>query len=197
MKNKYPLLLLFSVVVLFSILGSFSEGFDDMAVPSCTTGECDDDDYMLKSQIVPPVCPACPPFIGSSTDTLTSTVTEETEKEKELTQKDSNYSYKQTTETQDQLSGNALNGNALNGNSLNGNSMNGLSGTNSLNNLFNTKLAHNETNIDEYKKEIDNLKEQLKELKTFDGVCPPCPACERCPEHHLIARKYLIIGQLL
>jgi len=65
MKNKYILLLLFAVVVLFSLLGSFSEGFDDMPVPLCKDKECSGDDYILKSQVVPPVCPACPGFLGT------------------------------------------------------------------------------------------------------------------------------------
>jgi len=98
MKNKYILLLLFAVVVLFSLLGSFSEGFDDMPVPLCKDKECSGDDYILKSQVVPPVCPACPGFLGtddsdekgspiddtSTKDNIVSEKVIEKEKEKQI-----------------------------------------------------------------------------------------------------------------
>jgi len=179
MKNKYPLLLLFSVVILFSILGSFTEGFEDMPIPPCPAGECDDDDYILKSQIVPPVCPACPPFIGA--DTTDTTKTAETvvkkEDEKESKNKESNYTFKQTMETESPET-------AL---STGGVTDSGL--TNSIKGLFDSKLSPNETNISDYKKEIETLKEELSKLKSTDGNCPPCPACERCPEPSFDCKK--------
>ena len=192
MKHKYPLLLLFSVVILFSLLGSFTnnEGFEDMPIPTCPAKECSNDDYILKSQIVPPVCPACPPYIASNSDdknenlidskdnnTVDNTVDNGSiinkNKESQTNQKNMNYSFKQTIETKD--------------NSNKENS--GLEGTNPLNRLFNNKLSTNETNISEYKNEIEKLKEQLKQLKTLDGNCPPCPACERCPEPSFDCKK--------
>lgn len=183
MKNKYPLLLLFSVVILFSILGSFTEGFEDMPIPACPAGQCDDDDYILKSQIVPPVCPACPPFIGAdntdkdtidTTDTKTSETVVKKDDEKESKNKESNYTFKQTMETEDK----APETGGTNG---------GL--TNSIKGLFDSKLSPNETNISEYKKEIETLKEQLSKLKSSNGSCQPCPACERCPEPSFDCKK--------
>ena len=185
MKNKYPLLLLFSVVILFSILGSFTEGFEDMPIPTCPASECNDDDYILKSQIVPPVCPACPPFIGADTtdkDTTDTTKTAETvvkkEDEKENKKKESNYTFKQTMETESPESA-LKNGGVTNSDGL----------TNSIKGLFDSKLSPNETNISEYKKEIETLKEQLSKLKSTDGNCQPCPACERCPEPSFDCKK--------
>lgn len=187
MKNKYILLLLFLIVILFSLLGSFGEGFEDMPVPSCDTKDCkSDDDYILKSQIVPPVCPACPPFIGKegeSTDEKISTseTTIEEEKEKEKSNKESNYNFKQTIEEK-QLPANQ------------NERQNGSQGQNPLKELgssvggmFDSKL--NQNDISEYKNEIEKLKDQLKELKSTNGACPPCPACERCPEPSFDCKK--------
>jgi hypothetical protein len=176
MKNKYPLLLLFSVVVLFSILGSFTEGFDEMPIPSCKIGECDDDDYILKSQIVPPVCPACPPYIGYNKDEIKKSDTLiEKKDEKENKNKESNYTFKQTMETEEP-------------NKLIDKPGALISGSNPLDGIFKSNTS-NQTDITEYKIEIEKLKEQLKELKKFDGNCPPCPACERCPEPSFDCKK--------
>ena len=176
MKNKYTLFLLFSVVVLFSILGSFSEGFEDMPIPTCQTGDCDDDDYMLKSQIVPPVCPACPPFIGANDKdkTKTSETVIEKDEESKSKNKESNYTFKQTMESEDKAASVEPETNGL---------------TNSIKGLFDNKLTPNETNISEYKSQIETLKEELKKLKSTDGNCPPCPACERCPEPSFDCKK--------
>jgi hypothetical protein len=188
--NKYPLLLLFSVVILFSILGSFHEGFDDMAVPSCKTGECDDDDYILKSQIVPPVCPACPDFIGPSEKTK-----DKSKKVEKTTSKDNklNYTFKQTTETD--TTPQATNSNILD-NLFNTGTSSGTTGTSLGTNTGNVAgtennfgNSFNQASISEYNDEIKRLKQQLSELKTFDGVCPPCPACERCPEPSFDCKK--------
>lgn len=181
MKNKYILLLLFLIVILFSLLGSFGEGFEDLPVPSCDTKDCkSDDDYILKSQIVPPVCPACPPFIGKegeSTDEkiTTSETTIEEENEKEKSNKESNYNFKQTIEEKQPTKENERQ------NSLNEMTKE-LGGG-----MFDSKL--NQNDISEYKNEIEKLKDQLKELKSTNGACPPCPACERCPEPSFDCKK--------
>ena len=152
-----------------------------MPIPTCPAGECSDDDYILKSQIVPPVCPACPPFIGAdTTDTTDTTKTAETvlkkDDEKESKNKESNYTFKQTIEEKAPKTEDGVT-----------NSTDGL--TNSIKGLFDSKLSPNETNISEYKKEIEILKEQLSKLKSTDGNCPPCPACERCPEPSFDCKK--------
>ena len=181
MKNKYILLLLFVVVVLFSLLGSFSEGFDDMPVPLCKDKECSGDDYILKSQIVPPVCPACPGFLGTddsdekgspiddtpTKDNIVSEKVIEKEQEKTNKNKESRFNFKQTIEET----------------------------KNSLPNMFEKDIndnnkgifgsGMNQKDIDEYDNEIS----KLKELKGNNGNCPPCPACERCPEPSFDCKK--------
>ena len=181
MKNKYILLLLFVVVVLFSLLGSFSEGFDDMPVPLCKDKECSGDDYILKSQIVPPVCPACPGFLGTddsdekgspiddtpTKDNIVSEKVIEKEQEKTNKNKESRFNFKQTIEET----------------------------KNSLPNMFEKDIndnnkgifgsGMNQKDINEYDNEIS----KLKELKGNNGNCPPCPACERCPEPSFDCKK--------
>ena len=181
MKNKYILLLLFVVVFLFSLLGSFSEGFDDMPVPLCKDKECSGDDYILKSQVVPPVCPACPGFLGTDdsdekgspiddTHTKDNIVLEkviEKEQEKTNKNKESRFNFKQTIEET----------------------------KNSIPNMFEKDIndnnkgifgsGMNQKDINEYDNEIS----KLKELKGNNGNCPPCPACERCPEPSFDCKK--------
>ena len=68
MNNLYPQLLLLGVLIVFCLIGSMKysrlEGYtqEELPIPQCDSGACHDDDYILKSQIVPPVCPACPGF---------------------------------------------------------------------------------------------------------------------------------------
>jgi hypothetical protein len=66
-KVKVIIIILIAVTIIFAILGSFNlysfkEGLDD--VPKCSNSLSDDEedgDYeVLKSQIIPPVCPTCP-----------------------------------------------------------------------------------------------------------------------------------------
>jgi len=184
MKNKYILLLLFAVVVLFSLLGSFSEGFDDMPVPLCKDKECSGDDYILKSQVVPPVCPACPGFLGtddsdekgspiddtSTKDNIVSEKVIEKEKEKTNKNKESKFNFKQTIEETKNSIPNMFE-----------KENDGVKG------IFESRM--NQKDINEYDSEISKLKERLKELKGNNGNCPPCPACERCPEPSFDCKK--------
>lgn len=181
MKNKYILLLLFVVVILFSLLGSFSEGFDDMPVPLCKDKECSGDDYILKSQVVPPVCPACPGFLGTddsdekgspiddtpTKDNIVSEKVIENEKEKTNKNKESRFNFKQTIEETKNSIPNMFE------KDINDNNKG----------IFGSRM--NQKDINEYDKEIS----KLKELKGNNGNCPPCPACERCPEPSFDCKK--------
>jgi len=181
MKNKYILLLLFVVVILFSLLGSFSEGFDDMPVPLCKDKECSGDDYILKSQVVPPVCPACPGFLGTddsdekgspiddtpTKDNIVSEKVIEKEKEKTNKNKESRFNFKQTIEETKNSIPNMFE------KDINDNNKG----------IFGSRM--NQKDINEYDNEIS----KLKELKGNNGNCPPCPACERCPEPSFDCKK--------
>jgi hypothetical protein len=67
-KVKVLIIILIAVTIIFAILGTFNlytfkEGIDD--VPTCNNSLSGDEDetsdaYILKTQIIPPVCPTCP-----------------------------------------------------------------------------------------------------------------------------------------
>lgn len=232
MKHKYSFLVLFIVVVVFSILGSLTyepfsnlldisrtdlSGDSTLAVPSCSaTGSgssgssgninISSEDYILKTQIVPPVCPSCPPYIGHSHDSnlaeldastnLTSTEPTpavEKQKQQEKSNAEAKFSFKQTSETKvasrdppNPLSGLfGSGGSGSSGGTRDG--AGGMFGTGS--NALGGFNRESGADISEYKAEIEKLKEQLRELKTYDGKPPPCPACERCPEPSFDCKK--------
>jgi hypothetical protein len=188
MNNLYPQLLLLSVLIVFCLIGSIKfsniEPYtqEELPIPQCLSGSCDDDDYILKSQIVPPVCPACPGFFNSKEDSK-NIMKEETEKvdieeeTKEENKKEStNYSFKEETTTKEN----------------NPNKNNFDLGLNDLGLLSSkTKLLNNDnqTNISDEKNEIEQLKKKLEEMKKYEGNCQPCPACERCPEPSFDCKK--------
>ena len=175
----------------------------------------DDNNYILKSEIVPPVCPACPPFIGNgglTGDGLTGdgttgapydgTIMSKNE-ESQSNQKNMNYSFEQTIETKNNDSNNGFNF----PNFFNSNDENDETDSNNLNNQNNSNNSNNQNDsndlqpnsgglfnsfgneIDDYKNEIEELKEKLEQLKMSSGSCPPCPACERCPEPSFDCKK--------
>ena len=180
----------------------------------------DDNNYILKSEIVPPVCPACPPFIGKGGLTgggltgggLTGdgttgvpydgTIMSKNE-ESQSNQKNMNYSFEQTIETKNNDSNNGFNF----PNFFNSNDENDETDSNNLNNQNNSNNSNNQNDsndlqpnsgglfnsfgneIDDYKNEIEELKEKLEQLKMSSGSCPPCPACERCPEPSFDCKK--------
>ena len=213
MKHKYTLILLFVVVISFSLLGSLfpAEGFEQLPVPQCKNevGEsksCDDDDYMLKSQIVPPVCPSCPPYLcDTNEETVSQTATPASQtatpaSQTESANKQSNYSFKQTTETKEPKESSGLlsmfnrsdkgsgqgSGQGFGQGSGQGFGQGSGQGSGILSGF---NKSNNQTDLSEYKQEIEKLKEQLKELKQYDGNAPPCPACERCPEPSFDCKK--------
>ena len=185
MNNLYPQLLLLGVLIVFCLIGSMKysrlEGYtqESLAVPQCNSGTCNDD-YILKSQIVPPVCPVCPGF-GHNKDKKEVEVEKETEVEKELKKEEKeetnqaeskNYSFKQEIIKKENPKENPNN-----------------FGLGLLNNQSKLLGNQQETNIDEEKNELEELKKKLEEMKKYEGNCPPCPACERCPEPSFDCKK--------
>jgi len=205
MKNKYILLLLFAVVVLFSLLGSFSEGFDDMPVPLCKDKECSGDDYILKSQVVPPVCPACPGFLGTDdSDEKGSPIDDTSTKDNIVSEKViEKGSPIDDTSTKDNIVSEKVIEKEKEKTNKNKESKFNFKQTieetkNSIPNMFEKEndgvkgifeSRMNQKDINEYDSEISKLKERLKELKGNNGNCPPCPACERCPEPSFDCKK--------
>ena len=187
MNNLYPQLLLLGVLIVFCLIGSMKysrlEGYTQelLAVPQCNSGTCNDDDYILKSQIVPPVCPVCPGFghkkeVEKEKETEVEKELKKEEKEETNQAESKNYSFKQEIIKKENPKENTKE----NPNNF---------GLGLLNNQSKLLGNQQETNIDEEKNELEELKKKLEEMKKYEGNCPPCPACERCPEPSFDCKK--------
>ena len=114
-------------------------------------------DYILKSQVVPPVCPACPSLVAAANGTNDDNNNSDDTNGDDTNGDDTNG---------DDTNGDDTNGNSTNGDSTNGNSTNGDT-TNGDDDDTCTNESCYQGNT--YKREV-NVK------------CPPCPPCARCPE---------------
>ena len=139
----------------------------------------DDDKYMLKTEMVPPVCPACPSVINNhmhdgeisgneyTPETIATNIEEtnitnvtnnETKIEQSQTQTSSNVT-QQVMPTQENAPA---------------------APTNSPTQANEQMTTQNDAEIEALKQEIIRLK-QLGSTSGKDE-CPPCPPCDRCPE---------------
>ncbi len=217
-KKKTGLaLLLFIVIVVFSVWSEYNitnhfrsmvgikEGYDEDVpscgynepVPTCSTSLIDDstvygygydDNYILKTEIVPPVCPACPslinghsheeevsgntPILGTGPISQSSVVSSNEEV--------NNTSTSNITNTQIYNTNNNGNGTPEEDNAS------------TMNQSENMTTKTNE----QYEKEIQDLKAELNKLKQSNGSngtdsCPPCPPCDRCPEPSFSCEKVI------
>ena len=221
-KKKTGLaLLFFIIIVIFSVWSEYNimrnlnqsikEGYEDSPpscgltenVPGCYATLVDDqtlygygydDNYILKTEIVPPVCPACPSLInghsheeevsgntpilgqgGNSTISQSSVVSENTNVQNSNTENISNTQIFNTTNQNT---------------NQNTNSNTNQNTNNKINENMTTKTNQ------KYEKEIESLKSELKKLKQAnnngkDGSCPPCPPCDRCPEPSFSCEKVI------
>ena len=220
-KKKTGLaLLLFIVIVVFSVWSEYNitnhlrsmagikEGYDEDVpscgynepVPTCSTSLIDDttvygygydDNYILKTEIVPPVCPACPslinghsheeevsgntPILGTGPISQSSVVSSNEEV--------NNTSTSNITNTQIYNTNNNGNGTP---------EEEQLDNASTMNQSENMTTKTNE----QYEKEIQDLKAELNKLKQSNGSngtdsCPPCPPCDRCPEPSFSCEKVI------
>jgi len=198
-----------------------------------------DDNYILKTQMVPPVCPSCPNIVDPHKH-------EENEKKK----KDDKLEQEQigNQQTGNQQTGNQqnineinstdinsteINSNEINSNEINSNEENISTESTNINtssdnsnrstttNVYNQgqgqQLQKNQKNSgdggvfsmfgssgssendNQYKKEIENLKGEIKKLKQSSkgcnlgggDECPPCPTPQRCPESAFSCQKII------
>ena len=176
-----------------------------------TTTNQDDENYILKTMIVPPVCPVCPSVInqhshdgevGSESNRLggseflntetnitnisninNSNRTERNEVT-ELLPEDSAL-YDENDELREE--NRRLRNEASNGRQNNENKQR------------DTMLQQYENTINELRGQISNLQQSSSSSNTSsrertvngDGTCPPCPACERCPEPAFSCEKVI------
>jgi hypothetical protein len=171
-----------------------------------------DDNYILKTQIVPPVCPSCPTSlidhqhgelneqydisgeIPNEFSNNNTSVTNINEIEQTSVSNNENTS---TTNNNQQMSNvyNVTNNTSYGENDNKSGQNNNVSGS-ILGGRNNSQ--NNGNTIQEYQNEINRLKGEISKLKQGrsgssdnNGECPPCPACERCPEPAFTCEKVI------
>ena len=215
--------ILLVVIVSFAILSSINasasqgvdiEGFDttkdvpkcaDENVPGCYAVDLDVDyaswdsdvldKYVLKTEIVPPVCPSCPSVINQHSHD--GDVTADNGKL-------AGSEYNETNITNINNEENVTSNNVENVSTDVMVSENVPSSTlNNQNNLLSGNVSGSTSNDDklkEYEKTINDLKGELSRLKQQGSsgsnserseLCPPCPAPARCPEPAFSCQKVI------
>lgn len=128
-----------------------------------------DSKYILKTQVVPPVCPACPSVINNHNhgDNLYDGLVGGGE------------SIVQTsTEVNQQAQVTNIENTTINN-----------AEKNSEPNKGNSSLGNNNILSDEILKRQKAFYDRDEASETISGQCPPCPACERCPEPAFTCEK--------
>jgi hypothetical protein len=225
MKYKMVFIMLLVVIFTFAVIGTHNmnilEGLENSTenvptcanenVPSCySTVQYEDyeqfdaskkmgnpDDYILKTQIVPPVCPACPSISntlnGSKVDSKTGNNDEPADTDdmnnetKMQEQQQAQMQEQQQAQMQEQQQAQIQN----QATSTNVNvTVPAMQQQQKMPNASMFPSQSDSGNVDALKQQIKQLKQQMNQ-KGGDrsGECPPCPACERCPEAAFTCEK--------
>lgn len=223
------------------LMSSYKEGNENMSdsqdsVPQCSGGDppgcyntvldydvyhydptsnsaMDDDNYILKTQIVPPVCPSCPtPFIDHAHGKEDSVQVSDATGNFNNNIDSNNSSMTNINDIEQTSISNNENTSTTNNNQQMSNVYNVTNNTSyerqngqqreSTNTPFGSLLGgggsrNNGNSIAQYENEIRMLKGEISKLKqqngnsSGNGECPPCPACERCPEPAFTCEKVI------
>jgi hypothetical protein len=168
----------------------------DQNVPECrdnVTADYDpysyDSNYILKTQIVSPVCPACPSVINNHDhgDNLYDGLVDETgnsivQTSTEINQESqvsnsSNEEYNRVTNVENTT--------------INNNSDSGKSNSNMNANRNEKTIGNNNISSDEILKRQKTFYDSASASENVSSQCPPCPACERCPEPAFACEKVI------
>lgn len=196
---KIVIILLIGVIILFAILGSFQllpevnllnkEGMSDVSddnAPPCYSSIQDDEwaiysededknNYILKTKIVPPKGTACPTEISSPASNYLDNITSSSNSNN-ITSSSNNITSSSNSDTSTTTNTN-ISTNMPTSSNITENGSNTSSNTSTFNTMPNT-LYNTNTNT--------NSSESKNEKS---GSCPPCPACERCPEPAFDCKK--------
>jgi hypothetical protein len=162
-----------------------------------------DDDFILKTQIVPPVCPACPSVInqhshdGSAKQGNSLSGSDISMNETNITnitnEENISNNYNETIDVSQEINKNVSDEDS----SKNDDKTKSQDNTNQLGAIMNDMSSFtvsgsspnqkDDSRLKEYEKQISELKGKLSALQqktntNGNGECPPCPACDRCPE---------------
>lgn len=197
--------------LLFVILGainySYQEGYMDSSgndVPTCSDSLYDDDEsnlydnWFLKTKMVPPICPTCPYYFPLNKDD-----DKKDDKKDEATKNDTEPTYDESVNQND----NSVNQKLINQNDNSvyqnvnqkqsaDNKWNNLFGNNSITfggNKTTTQPNYNTSQIGTLagsgSAPDNNSPVSTPASAGNKDSCPPCPACERCPEPAFECKK--------
>lgn len=198
-NNLIEMILLLVVIISFAWIGANKqvvvpynehviEGMDTKNgddVPGCNNtvySEYDpynyDNKYILKTQVVPPVCPSCPNVISSHghdglVDGSGASVTQESTEINETTEISNSSSVESTNITN------------IENTTINGEQKKETDSSDAAT-ILNNNIKSNEM-LKNQKATYDS--ESLSE--NVSDRCPPCPSCERCPEPAFTCEKVI------
>ena len=202
-QNKLIAVILLIIIVLFSFYSEYYaqkfrvENFDD--VPTCNSGDVptcsavvldhdpyeytanamNEEDYILKTQIVPPICPGYPSVINEQfqNDSGVQNVYDE----------DIDGNKYGSTSTTTSIVNNSIS-NVQNSTSSSSSSVVQNEPSEQPSPSEQPAQSSNVPSNDSSKAEIERLKAEITRLKqqsqnkSNNEDCPPCPPCDRCPE---------------
>lgn len=150
-----------------------------------------DSKYILKTQVVPPVCPACPSVInnhehgnnlydGLVDENGVSVIQESTEINQEAqVSNSSNEEYTSVTNIENTTINN------------NGDDKKDKKDKKNNDKNDNNTIANNNILSDEILKRQKSFYDRSSSSENVSSQCPPCPACERCPEPAFTCEKVI------
>jgi hypothetical protein len=155
----------------------------DPNVPECrdnVTADYDpysyDSNYILKTQIVSPVCPACPSVINNHDhgDNLYDGLVDETGNSIVQTSTEINQESQVSNSSNEEY-----------------NSVTNVENTTINNNSDSGKSNSNNISSDEILKRQKSFYDSASTSENVSSQCQPCPACERCPEPAFACEKVI------
>lgn len=209
-RNLIEMIILLIIIISFAWIGvhkqmvvsyneEIIEGMDttkeEDEVPGCNKtvySEYDpysyDSKYILKTQVVPPVCPACPSVIGNHNhgDNLndglvnengSSIVQESTEINKTM----------QVANSSNEKNTNVTN---IENTTIN-NSAQAQPSVPTVNSSSPSPPTNNNIKSNELLKRQQSFYDNESLSENMSNICPPCPACERCPEPAFTCEKVI------
>lgn len=170
--------------------------------PASTGANYYDEDYILKTMIVPPVCPVCPSVINqhshdgevnSESNRLGGSEYESNETNitniSNITNSTRMDNAQALSDDRDEENEELRENNRKLRNRLNNNRRQQASEKDS---QMNKMLEQYEQTINDLKGQISGLQQSSSNRASEpDGSCPPCPACERCPEPAFSCEKVI------
>ena len=213
LKYKLILIILLVVIFVFAMIGTYNSNMSTMIVegmensteevptcpgisdvPACYStvqyedyeqlnSQSNDPNYILKTQIVPPVCPACPATLSNHGH---AEVDEAVDKAVDETEDETDKKTPEEEESENPPQPNPKPGQPPKPLQQQTQSQSQSQSQNVSNNIKVTTSGSNNSNS--LQNQIDRVQNSLTG-NSNNGQCPPCPACARCPEPAFTCQK--------